>query len=157
MLSHQQMGHDAAKAIGEYDVYMEWLTLSQQNFTAIEQAFAIIFFIELAARLVIHRFKYFYSILNIFDAFLVVLGLVDMFILQPMMDSDGVNLVILRFLRIIKLARTLRALRSMRLFTGLRVLVAAVSSFLPSLTLGQAFHPVIPLFFCVQPIGKPKT
>lgn len=29
MLSHQQLGHDAAKVIGEYDVYMEWLTLSQ--------------------------------------------------------------------------------------------------------------------------------
>lgn len=68
-------------------------------------------------------------------------------------------MVILRFLRIVKLARTLRALRSldawrfstkcepprpravtcqgtMRLFQGLRVLVAAVSSFLPSLLLG---------------------
>lgn len=133
MLSHQQMGHEAAKTVGEYDSSMANFDISQDTFTRCEQVFAVIFFLELSARLIIHGCKYLKSVLNFFDALLVVISLVDMLILQPLLDSGGVNLVILRFLRIIKLGRTLRALRSMRLFTGLRVLVAAVSSFLPSL------------------------
>jgi len=139
MLSHQQMGHDAARVIGEYDSGMDSLSISKETFQSIEQAFAIIFFLELSARLMIHRLKYFRSALNIFDALLVVIGLVDAFILAMLERSGGINLVILRFLRILKLARTLRALRTMRLFQGLRVLVAAVSSFLPSLCWSMFF------------------
>jgi len=139
MLSHQQMGHDAARVIGKYDSGMDSMSISKETFRSIEQAFAIIFFLELSARLMIHRLKYFRSALNIFDALLVVIGLVDTFILAMLERSGGINLVILRFLRILKLARTLRALRTMRLFQGLRVLVAAVSSFLPSLCWSMFF------------------
>lgn len=117
MLSHQQMGHDAARAVGEHDATMDNFVISQGTFTRIEQAFAIIIFLELSARVMIHRLKYFKSYLNIFDALLVVVGIIDMIILEELIDGGG----------------------TMRLFQGLRVLVAAVSSFLPSLFASMFF------------------
>eukprot|EP00439_Symbiodinium_sp_Y106_P076116 s2836_g15.t1 len=106
-------------------------------FITIEEAFAVLFLLELCIRLWIHRLQFFRNFFNVFDAFLVALSLVDMLIIKPM--AGRVNLVILRILRILKLTRSLRVMRTMRLFSGLRVLVAAVSAFLPSLFWSMLF------------------
>ncbi|CAE7456284.1 Scn11a [Symbiodinium natans] len=139
MLAHQQMGYDAARDLGEYDPAMDSLSISEDVFVSIEEAFAVIFLLELIVRLWIHRLHYFRSAFNVFDAFLVALSLVDMLIIKQLEGSGRVNMVVLRILRILKLTRSLRVMRTMRLFTGLRVLVAAVSAFLPSLFWSMLF------------------
>lgn len=139
MLAHQQMGYDAAREIGEYDPGMDSLSISEDVFITIEEAFAVLFLLELCVRLWIHRLQFFRNFFNVFDAFLVALSLVDMLIIKPMAGSGRVNLVILRILRILKLTRSLRVMRTMRLFSGLRVLVAAVSAFVPSLFWSMLF------------------
>ncbi|CAE7471955.1 Scn11a, partial [Symbiodinium pilosum] len=139
MLAHQQMGYDAARDIGEYDPGMDGLSISEDVFVTIEEMFAVVFLLELCVRLWIHRANYFRNVFNVFDAFLVAMSLVDMLIIKPLAGSGRVNLVVLRILRILKLTRSLRVMRTMRLFSGLRVLVAAVSAFLPSLFWSMLF------------------
>merc|ERR1719201_821511 len=50
----------------------------------IEVIFALVFIAELIARLYVHRFDYFKHAMNIFDALLVALTILDTFILAPM-------------------------------------------------------------------------
>eukprot|EP00930_Biecheleria_cincta_P004599 TRINITY_DN105513_c0_g1_i1.p1 TRINITY_DN105513_c0_g1~~TRINITY_DN105513_c0_g1_i1.p1 ORF type:complete len:358 (+),score=55.03 TRINITY_DN105513_c0_g1_i1:1-1074(+) len=58
---------------------------------------------------------------------------VDLYVLNPLIQGSLNNVVLLRLLRMAKVIRAVRIVRTLRLFSGLRVLVRACSSFLPSL------------------------
>eukprot|EP00913_Durusdinium_trenchii_P011838 g11120.t1 len=62
---------------------------------------------------------------------------------------QSVNLQLLRLLRLAKLVRAIRIMRTLRLFRGLRLLVHACFSFLPSLAWSMAL-----LSLCILTAGK---
>eukprot|EP00931_Biecheleriopsis_adriatica_P058121 TRINITY_DN34535_c0_g1_i1.p1 TRINITY_DN34535_c0_g1~~TRINITY_DN34535_c0_g1_i1.p1 ORF type:complete len:655 (-),score=120.25 TRINITY_DN34535_c0_g1_i1:105-2069(-) len=104
-------------------------------FLIMEHAFCVLFIFEMFYRIKIDRMKYFHKAMNLFDAFLVVITCIDLYILTPLMQVQGSvnNVILLRLLRTAKLVRAVRIVRTLRLFRGLRVLVQACTSFLPSL------------------------
>lgn len=77
----------------------------------IEVIFGFIFMLELAVRLKIHRFEYFKSAMNVFDAFMVALTIADTFILAPMQTGGGTRAIgVLRIIRMVRLVRLIRLL-----------------------------------------------
>ena len=107
-------------------------------FRFLDGAFVFIFLVELVVRVLLERKNVLSDPAFWFDAFLVAAGLVDMFIILPMIDTDGIggepkNIVLLRLVRALKAFRAMRMVRTLRLFKGLRLLVKACQCFLPSL------------------------
>eukprot|EP00931_Biecheleriopsis_adriatica_P024987 TRINITY_DN15448_c0_g1_i2.p1 TRINITY_DN15448_c0_g1~~TRINITY_DN15448_c0_g1_i2.p1 ORF type:complete len:683 (+),score=85.53 TRINITY_DN15448_c0_g1_i2:128-2176(+) len=100
----------------------------------LEYIFTGTYVLELMYRIYMHRRRCFFSLWNLFDNFIVVISCIDIFILTPMTSSSSVgNVVLLRLVRMTRLVRAFRIVRTLRLFKGLRVLLSACSSFLPSL------------------------
>lgn len=107
-------------------------------FDVLEHTFTIAFFVEMVLRIFSERMNYCKSPFNMFDALLVFISCLDLYILTPMAENaarsgGGGDFIILRFLRLVRLTRAIRIVRTVRLFRGLRVLVKACTSFLPSL------------------------
>eukprot|EP00746_Dinoflagellata_sp_MGD_P000469 gnl/MRDRNA2_/MRDRNA2_100833_c0_seq1.p1 gnl/MRDRNA2_/MRDRNA2_100833_c0~~gnl/MRDRNA2_/MRDRNA2_100833_c0_seq1.p1 ORF type:complete len:439 (+),score=70.39 gnl/MRDRNA2_/MRDRNA2_100833_c0_seq1:179-1495(+) len=76
-----------------------------------EVIFGLIFMIELSFRLKVHRFEYFKTTMNIFDAFMVLLTILDTFILSPMEAGGSTRAVgVLRIIRMVRLVRLIRLL-----------------------------------------------
>lgn len=110
----------------------------QPVFRFLDGCFVFIFLFELLIRIGLERRKVLHDIAFWFDAFLVIAGLFDMFVILPMIQSDGFggepkNIVLLRLVRALKAFRAMRMVRTLRLFKGLRLLVKACQCFLPSL------------------------
>jgi hypothetical protein len=77
----------------------------------VEVIFGIIFMAELFVRLKVHRFEYFKSSMNIFDAFMVALTIADTFILAPMENGGSTRAIgVLRIMRMVRLVRMIRLL-----------------------------------------------
>lgn len=77
----------------------------------IEVIFGLVFLAELCIRLKIHRFEYFKSTMNVFDAFMVILTILDTFILAPMQVGGSTRAVgVLRIIRMVRLVRLIRLL-----------------------------------------------
>jgi len=101
-------------------------------FIVLEHFFTLGFAFELMYRVYYLRFAYFAEFLNYVDVALVVVGCVDLYILTPLM-GDHKAWQLARLLRVFKVVRVLRLTRTFRLFPGLRLLLHACTSFLPSL------------------------
>lgn len=86
------------------------------------------------------------EVLNIVDAFLALYSFIYVYVLMVLLQS--VNLQLLRLLRLAKLVRAIRIMRTLRLFRGLRLLVHACASFLPSLMWSMAL-----LSLCIMTSG----
>ncbi|CAJ1342232.1 unnamed protein product [Effrenium voratum] len=71
-------------------------------FKILEHVFTLTFALELIWRLARFRWSYFNECFNIFDALLVSLGCLDLYVLSPLASG---NLGLMRVLRVIKLAR----------------------------------------------------
>eukprot|EP00435_Cladocopium_sp_Y103_P016654 s1417_g4.t1 len=98
-------------------------------FLVTEHFFTAFFALELCWRISRARLAYFMDWFNVFDAFLVLAGCLDLYVLQAVMQSHSY----LRMLRLFKLARVVRLVRVTQMFRGLRLLVSACGSFLPAL------------------------
>lgn len=98
-------------------------------FLVTEHFFTAFFALELCWRISRARLAYFMDWFNVFDAFLVLAGCLDLYVLQAVMESQSY----LRMLRLFKLARVVRLVRVTQMFRGLRLLVSACGSFLPAL------------------------
>lgn len=98
-------------------------------FLVTEHFFTAFFALELCWRISRARLAYFMDWFNVFDAFLVLAGCLDLYVLQAVMQSQSY----LRMLRLFKLARVVRLVRVTQMFRGLRLLVSACGSFLPAL------------------------
>ncbi|CAJ1404851.1 unnamed protein product [Effrenium voratum] len=104
-----------------------------------EHFFAAVFTMELLYRLYRIRCDYFRDAWNWLDASLVLVAVVDLYVVDALLaDSPANNATTLRVFRVVKLARVLRIARALHLFRGLRVLIKACSSFLPSLSWSMA-------------------
>ncbi|CAE7275124.1 Catsper1, partial [Symbiodinium microadriaticum] len=101
-------------------------------FVVLEHIFTWIFALELVVRLYFLRWAYFRDILNCADVLLVALPMLDLYVFTPLAGYSH-NIELLRVLRLAKMVRAIRIMRTLRLFQGLRLLVQACSSFLPSL------------------------
>lgn len=128
------IGNESAAAV---DVHVTWDCAHSSVFPILEHVFTWIFATELALRAWATRCKYFRNLFNLGDTFLVILPMIDLYVLAPLADWSA-NVDILRLLRLGKLARAVRLMRTLRLFRGLRLLVQACSSFLPSLAWSMA-------------------
>lgn len=105
----------------------------------LEHVFVVIFAAELVYRIYKIRWEYARDPWNIMDAGLVLIAVLDLYILEPLLENTPTsNAVAFRVFRVIKLARVIRIVRALRLFRGLRVLVHACCSFLPSLSWSMA-------------------
>lgn len=105
----------------------------------LEHVFVVIFAAELMYRIYKVRWEYVRDAWNILDAGLVLIAVLDLYILEPLFENTPTsNAVAFRVFRVIKLARVIRIVRALRLFRGLRVLVHACCSFLPSLSWSMA-------------------
>ncbi|CAK9027696.1 unnamed protein product [Durusdinium trenchii] len=116
------------------------------SFYIAEHVFTIIFVLELAWRVYWLRWRYFLEVLNVVDAFLAMYSFIYVYVLTMLLQS--VNLQLLRLLRLAKLVRAIRIMRTLRLFRGLRLLVHACFSFLPSLAWSMAL-----LSLCILTAG----
>ncbi|CAJ1404663.1 unnamed protein product [Effrenium voratum] len=134
------LGHEAGASIA---INPTMNCANAPFFTVMEHVFTWVFAAELICRLFIIRRRYFKDPLNFLDSFLVVLPIVDLYILAPLAGYSP-NIHILRLLRLGKMVRAVRLMRTLRLFQGLRLLVQACSSFLPSLVWSMAL-----LFICM--------
>jgi len=132
---------------GERVGFREELHCHQHVFFLIaEHVFTIVFVLELAWRVYWLRWRYFREVLNIVDAFLAMYSFIYVYVLMVFLQS--VNLQLLRLLRLAKLVRAIRIMRTLRLFRGLRLLVHACASFLPSLMWSMAL-----LSLCIMTSG----
>ncbi|CAK9103487.1 unnamed protein product [Durusdinium trenchii] len=104
-------------------------------FSVSDNIFAVLYFLELMARIAVERRKFFTTLVNWFDIFLATITCFDVWVLRPMALSGGATdqMILLRLARAVKSMRAIRMVRTLRLFRGLRVLVQACYSFLPSL------------------------
>ncbi|CAJ1382276.1 unnamed protein product [Effrenium voratum] len=104
-------------------------------FETIDAVFVFVFLFELLLRVFLERSKLLRDSAFWFDAFLVVAGLADMYLIMPLASIAGEpkNVAMLRLVRALKALRAIRMVRTLRLFRGLRVLVKACQCFLPSL------------------------
>jgi len=109
------------------------LALQPDTLRVVDCGFVLLFLIESLFRLGLEGRDFFKDWANVFDLFLVVLGLVD-FAVSPPFSGDGASdIVLLKVMRALKSLRALRIVRSFRFLSGLRVLVKACQCFLPSL------------------------
>eukprot|EP00931_Biecheleriopsis_adriatica_P055264 TRINITY_DN32621_c0_g1_i1.p1 TRINITY_DN32621_c0_g1~~TRINITY_DN32621_c0_g1_i1.p1 ORF type:complete len:700 (-),score=106.70 TRINITY_DN32621_c0_g1_i1:133-2232(-) len=99
----------------------------------LEIVFTCIFVFEMLFRIYQHGRKCCLSLWNIFDSTIVVISCIDVFILTPLTSTSVSNVALLRLMRMTRLVRAFRIVRTLRLFKGLRVLLSACTSFLPSL------------------------
>ncbi|CAJ1396465.1 unnamed protein product [Effrenium voratum] len=104
-------------------------------FRVLDVMFVYIFLAELLVRVVADCQRFHRSAYNWFDLMLVLVGFFDVYVIMPMSDSNSAarNITLLRLFRTLKSLRSLRMVRTLRLFRGLRVLVNACQTFLPSL------------------------
>lgn len=105
----------------------------------LEHFFAMVFGLELIYRLYRIGCAYFREPWNWLDFTLVLIAVFDLYVMDALLaDTPAHNATTLRVFRVVKLARVLRIARALHLFRGLRVLVKACSSFLPSLSWSMA-------------------
>ncbi|CAE7782042.1 EMB2654 [Symbiodinium sp. CCMP2592] len=104
-------------------------------FNACDNIFAVLYFLELCARIYYEGCRFFRGAANWFDIFLATTTCLDVWLLRPMALGGGATdqMILLRLARAVKSMRAIRMVRTLRLFRGLRVLVMACISFLPSL------------------------
>ncbi|CAJ1361426.1 unnamed protein product [Effrenium voratum] len=127
------LGAQSAAGLG-VKIDFPWCA-SQPVMQVLEHVFVVAFTLELIYRVYCVRWLYFKDYWNLMDASLVLLAVLDLYIFTPLLeDSVAKNAVTFRVFRVVKLARVIRIVRALRLFRGLRVLVHACSSFLPSLS-----------------------
>jgi len=99
------------------------------NFTTIHRIFVFAFLGELLLRLAVIRCNFFMDVANWFDIVLVILGLLEITVMQ----GDVNNILMMRLMRTVKAFRAVRMVRAFRFFRGLQLLVKACYCFLPSL------------------------
>eukprot|EP00747_Dinoflagellata_sp_TGD_P091366 gnl/TRDRNA2_/TRDRNA2_165028_c0_seq3.p1 gnl/TRDRNA2_/TRDRNA2_165028_c0~~gnl/TRDRNA2_/TRDRNA2_165028_c0_seq3.p1 ORF type:complete len:715 (-),score=129.48 gnl/TRDRNA2_/TRDRNA2_165028_c0_seq3:45-2189(-) len=96
-------------------------------FYVCEIVFLVIFLLEMAFKLRDERLRYFTSIWNLFDFFLVMMSLVNTCILQPVVGS----VTIARkssMLRILRLVRIVRMVRLLKTFKELVIIIKGITS-----------------------------
>jgi len=113
----------------------------------IEVIFALIFIAELAARVFVHRFDYFKHAMNIFDALLVALTILDTFILAPM--SSGGSVRVVGALRVIRMMRLVRLIRLLPKFKELWLIVNGLAYSLKTLSWVSLLMCVSLYFFAI--------
>ncbi|CAE7238569.1 Scn11a, partial [Symbiodinium necroappetens] len=118
-------------------------------FRAMDAVFVYLFLLELLFRIYAERSHWIKDMANWFDAFLVLVSLVDMYMLTPLAmandESQGQGDMV-RSLRTLKSLRAIRVLRTFRFFDGLRLFAKACSSLLPSLGWSLV---VLGMFICM--------
>lgn len=121
----------------------------------VEVIFALFFICELSARVYIHRFDYFKQLMNIFDAVLVALTILDTFILSPM--SSGGSVRVVGALRVIRMMRLVRLIRLLPRFKELWLIVNGLAHSLKTLSWVSLLLMVTLYFFAIfatQQIGQ---
>mmetsp|Transcript_126139 Transcript_126139/g.251942 ORF Transcript_126139/g.251942 Transcript_126139/m.251942 type:complete len:584 (-) Transcript_126139:108-1859(-) len=96
-------------------------------FRGTEQTFAAIFTVELILRLYVARLDFFRSCLNILDALIVILTLLDLVYFSRMANTST-NISVLRLVRIVRVARVMRIARTLRAFQELRILLKTMQA-----------------------------
>lgn len=121
----------------------------------IEILFALTFTSELAVRVYVHRFDYFKTPMNVFDAVLVALTILDTFILAPM--SSGGSVRVVGALRVIRMMRLVRLIRLLPRFKELWLIVNGLAHSLKTLAWVSLLLFVTLYFFAIfatQQIGQ---
>jgi len=99
------------------DFYAGWFV--------VDSIFNLVFLGEMLMRMFVERGKWMYSLWNVFDAILVVIGIVDVWILPA--TGSGASIRFLTLIRLFKLLRLGRVLRVLRLLRNTKELILLVS------------------------------
>jgi Ca2+-binding EF-hand superfamily protein len=91
----------------------------------VDSIFNLVFLVEMLMRMFVEREKWMYNAWNVFDAILVAIGIVDVWIL-PLTDSNA-NMRFVTLLRLFKLAKLGRVLRVLRLMRNTKELILLIS------------------------------
>jgi len=107
----------------------------------IEAAFVVFYAVEVALKLHVHKLYYFVGSdmgWNIFDIFLIFMGIGDFASDQLNLSEGSVNPTFMRMIRMCKLVRILRSIRVLKFFHELRVMLLALLASTMSLTWSMA-------------------
>ncbi|CAK9073721.1 unnamed protein product [Durusdinium trenchii] len=120
-------------------LYTANYTIEQGNFqvpaviTGLDIAFCVVYFVESALKLIVHRAYFFWneeSAWNIFDLLLVMLAIYDQVVYFFWQAEDitgyNANMNFMRSLRIVKVSRILRLVRVIRIFRDLRCMLFSI-------------------------------
>jgi len=149
-LQAEQQGAVAGVALGMRDI-VGW-DHSDIAFVFFEHAFNVLFSLELILRVYAFKCRFFFKAANLFDAFLVLSGLVDSYIVGNVFDGPDLNVSFARMFRVFRLVRVLRIVRVMHAFRELRILVktiySSVRALLWSMVLLSIVMAISALFLC---------
>lgn len=97
---------------------------SKSPFTNLNEAFTIMFAIDLGLKTFSYGFDFFSDIMNLFDSFVVSISIVELTV-----GINGVsNLSALRSIRILRAFRVLRVARLIRSLSYMKIVMSVVSS-----------------------------
>jgi hypothetical protein len=122
-----------------FDTNWQVLNWAQDStfYDAVDIVFVIFYTIELALKLALHRWYFFWNddmAWNWFDVVLVCSGIYDGFLLLlPLSSGGSLDLVFLRILRLLKMAKILRVFRLIRALSVLRLMLNSLLGSLSSL------------------------
>jgi len=130
---------------------------SDQNdiiWVLLDSMFNVVFLIELLLRMYAERSKWPKDIWNIFDFFLVVVGVTDTWILPATgLNTDMRFVTLMRLFRLFRLIRVLRVLRLLRFLKELMLLVQGITSAMRAMVWGLLLLGIT-IFICALLITR---
>ncbi|CAK9024221.1 Sodium channel protein type 11 subunit alpha (NaN) (Sensory neuron sodium channel 2) (Sodium channel protein type XI subunit alpha) (Voltage-gated sodium channel subunit alpha Nav1.9) [Durusdinium trenchii] len=129
---------------------------SPQTFDVIEYIFFSIYCSDMLVRMIVLRKEWYFDpqvgtmYLNIFDAFLVIVNFIELFVI-PLMDPEGtdVNTNHIRLIKFTRVARTLRMVRSLSILRQLRALMTTIVASLGALFWSLVFLLLMKVMFAL--------
>lgn len=133
----QHLGHEANQSLG---LSSQFNPDTEVVFKVVETTFAGIFTLELLLRLYAFRLEFFSSVLNILDAVIVVLTLLDLLYFDHVAEGNA-NISVLRLVRIARVVRVMRIARTLKAFQELRIILKTMQA-----SIGAVFWSMILMF-----------
>jgi len=120
----------------------------------IESIFNVVFLVEMLMRIVAERSRWPCSMWNMFDAVLVVIGIVDVWILLPAGATADIRfLTLMRLFRLLRLMRVLRVVRVLRNAKELLLLISGIAGAFKAMVWGMILLGFM-IFICALLVTK---
>lgn len=103
----------------------------------VDSIFNLVFLVEMLIRMFVERDKWLFSAWNVFDAVLVLIGIVDVWILPATGSGASIRfLTLVRLFKLLRLGRVLRVLRIMRNTKELLLLIGGIAGAMKAMIWG---------------------
>merc|ERR1712232_593966 len=146
-------GYRTGQSLGIEDTDIDWIDPgSDYIWEFFEHFFNFVFTTELVFRVCVLRLYYFKDASNVFDASIVLMTDLNVYVLAYCDVGETANVSFMRLVRIVRVVRVLRVIRTLKLFRQLRILVLTVVSscmaLLWSMILLAVFMLISSIFLC---------